>query len=204
MTLPVTYTEAVEGEALRFARDKIAEFKKSNPFSEHSALSGDASRMFFRHMLQIGLGNAVNRMQIVAAAKAGDPDAVDLLRSVLIEAKSRRTELSTELQEYDMWLTTHGAHPRRRSEKRGYVMRDICIALTVAGIVDKFPELPPTGRSPRHRSACAIVGEALIEADAAKGGSKVVHMRRAYETIKTVWGRYKHVMPTVPGWASTW
>ena len=202
MTLPATWQEAQEAEACRFAREKIAHFKEGNPFSEHSALSDDASRAFFRNVLKIGLSTAINRMQIVAAAKAGDPDSVDILRHVLIEAKSRRTELPTEIAEYDIWLTVHGEQRRRRSIKRDYVMRDICIALVVAGVVDKF-KIPPTGSSARHRSACAIVGEALLEADVTKG-CKTVHLRRSYETVKKVWGRYQHVMPTIAGWASSW
>ena len=63
--------------------------------------------------------------------------------------------------------------------------------MTVAAVIDRYG-LDPTGRSPRRKSACAIVAEAL---DAA-------HMALDYETVKTIWRHYRRAMPTVAGWAS--
>ena len=138
ITLPATYQEA---EAEAFAREKFACFKQEgSPWGGHSPLAPEATRVWFRQMLQIGLHGAANRMRIVAGAKAGDADYVALLKGVLLEAKSARRmdQLPTEIIDYDMWITAHGEQRMRRSEKRDYVIRDICVSLVVAALDDKF------------------------------------------------------------------
>ena len=99
-----------------------------------------------------------------------------------------------ELREYDLWLTKHGERRRQRSgrKKKSYILRDLCIAMTVAAVIDRCG-LDPTGRSPRRRSACSIVAEALAAA----------HMAVGYEAVKKIWERYRQAMPIVRGWAST-
>ena len=201
ITLPATYQEA---EAEAFAREKFACFKQEgSPWGGHSPLAPEATRVWFRQMLQIGLHGAANRMRIVAGAKAGDADYVALLKGVLLEAKSARRmdQLPTEIIDYDMWITAHGEQRMRRSEKRDYVIRDICVSLVVAALDDKFG-IRPTGHSARRRSGCEIVGEALFEGGAATAGKR--HRKKSYETVKKIWGKYKNAMPTVPGWAADW
>jgi hypothetical protein len=72
------------------------------------------------------------------------------------------------------------------------VLRDLYVAMVVAAVIDRFG-LKATGRSPRHRSACAVVAEALGD----------VHIERGEKSVEKIWERYGRAMPTVPGWAST-
>jgi hypothetical protein len=183
MKLPATLKEA---EALALARERKARFTEGNPFSEHSALSPEASRAFCADLMKPMLQSAEGRMWLVAAAKAGEPYPVDLLQAVRLECKSRNLEMTTELKEYDLWVTLHGERRRRRSEATSYPVRDICMALTVAEIIDRY-DFKPTGSSARFRSACSIVAEAW---------------GMSYNTVLTVWQRHERHMPTVPGWAS--
>jgi len=71
-------------------------------------------------------------------------------------------------------------------------MRDVSICLVVAAVRDRF-KIKPTGRSVRTRSGCSIVAEALA----------VIHMAVGSKAIETIWKKYGHAMPTVPGWASS-
>jgi hypothetical protein len=177
-SLPATHVEAA---ALEFARAELARFASgTNPWSQDPAMSVEASQAMMRHL-----------MRIIAMAKAGDEDAAEVLRNVLIECKSRRVELPTELAEYDLWQTHHG-WPRRgpARKKKSYVLRDLCIAMTVAAVCDRFPMIRPTGRSARNRSGCQIVAEALAPT-------------MSYHAVKHIWQRYGAAMPTRAGWAST-
>ena len=114
-----------------------------NPWSADPALSakasealvGDLAQTASQMTVQLASQSALARMQIVAAAKAGDPDAIAVLRTLLLECKSKRIEMPTELLEFDMWLTAHGAHHHRHRpgpKKENYLLRDLCIAMTVA------------------------------------------------------------------------
>lgn len=189
-------------------RDMIAGFAQGgNPWSADPALSakasealvGDLAQTASQMTVQLASQSALARMQIVAAAKAGDPDAIAVLRTLLLECKSKRIEMPTELLEFDMWLTAHGAHHHRHRpgpKKKNYLLRDLCIAMTVAAVVDRYGHhgITATGRSPRRpRSACAIVAEALrLEA----------HLNIDYDAVKTIWSHYGQAMRTVAGWAS--
>jgi hypothetical protein len=195
MTNLPTYAKAIEAEALAFAREMIAGFARgSNPWSPDAPLSADASQAFFRHMVRTALQFTPTRMQIIAAAKAGDLDAIEMLRVLLLEYKAIRADMPSDLIEYEMWGLRFGEPHRHRPgrKKKSYILRDLCIARTVAAVIDRYG-LDPTGRSPRRRSACAIVAEALAAA----------HMALGYEAVKTIWERYGQAMPTVAGWAST-
>jgi len=197
-----TYTDAVQAEALAFARQKIAGFARgTNPWSADPAMSADGSEAMFRHMVQQALQFTPTRMHIIEAAKAGDADAIEVLKAVLLDAKSKRCvdDLPTELIDYDMHVTAQSERRHQRSgpKKKSYILRDICIAMTVAALVDRYGHhgITATGTSPRRpRSFCAIVAEALrLEA------GLIVE----YDAVKAIWKRYGHNMPTVSGWAST-
>jgi hypothetical protein len=198
-TLPARYQDAVETEALTFAREQIARYAHgSNPWSDDPALSPKGSEALFDHMRQVAAQltaqlasqSALARMQIIAAAKDGDPDAIEVLRTVLIECKSRRVEMHempTELIEYDMWLTAHGERRQRQRpgpKTKRYVLRDLCIAITVADVVGRYGHhgIKATGRSHRRlRPACSIVAEAVqLEAN----------LVMDYDAVKAIWVRY--------------
>jgi hypothetical protein len=191
--LPATLVEA---EALTFAREWIKNFASgTNPWSEDSPLTAEASRAMIQQLLRnAALGHPINRMSVVAAAKAGDEDADAALRTLLLEHKSRREAMPPDIEEFDMWLTLHGGGLRKRParKKTSNVLRDICVAMTVAAVTDRFG-LKPTGRSARYRSACSIVAEALHDA----------RMERGRKTVEKIWERYGRAMPIIPGWTST-
>ena len=124
-------------------------------------------------------------MHIIEAAKGGDADAIKILRALLLECKATRTDMPSDLIEYDMHVTAYGEPHRHRPgrKKRSYLLRDLCINMTVAAVVDRY-RLDPTGRSPRHKSACAIVAEAV---------------GMDYEAVRKIWQRYGR---NVAGWAN--
>jgi hypothetical protein len=180
--LPATLKEA---EALNFVHEynqalSTPWFTEDNPWSGYSALSPEASRAFCANLMTHMLQSAESRMWLVEAAKAGEAGAVDLLQSALLECKSRKIAMTTELEEYDLWITRHGVRRRRRSEAMNFPVRDIGIAQMVAEIVTRY-DLKPTGRSARFRSACSIVAEAL---------------GMSYEAVVIIWQRHeRHVAP---------
>jgi hypothetical protein len=144
--LPATYADA----ALAFAQQQIVQFRDStNPWSDDSPLTTEASRALMRHFFQAALQHPIPRMYIIEWAKSGEPDAAAALRTLMIEMKSRREELPTELAEYDMWLLLRDGqrHQRPARKKKNNLLRDICIAMTVAVVMDRFG-LDPTGRAP--------------------------------------------------------
>ena len=180
------YADAVQAEALAFARQKIAGYAHgTNPWSEHPAMSPDASHAVFRHILQLALQYTPTRMDIIARAKAGDSDATEMLRALLLECKANRTDMPSDLIEYEMWRLRFGDPYRHRPgrKKKSYLLRDLCINMTVAAVVDRY-RLDPTGRSPRHRSACAIVAEAA---------------GMDYDAVRKIWQRYGR---NVAGWGN--
>jgi hypothetical protein len=155
----------------------------------------------FRHAMQWALQFTPTRMYIIEAAKAGEPDAIEVLRSLLLECKATRAEMPSDLIAYDMHVTAHGERPQQRPgpKKKSNILRDICIAMTVAALVDRYGRhgITATGTSPRRPlSACAIVVEALrLEAHLSVGVD--------FDAVKEIWRRYGHHMPTVSGWASS-
>ena len=186
----------VESEALTFARKFIAEFHHSGgPWSGHSPFSDIESRAFVRRTFaQAALHSAVNRLQLIAMARAGDSDARDVLHALMIEAKSRGEELPVELEGYNMEVL-HGGMGHRSPDgpkKKNKLTRHMFIALTVAAVIDRFPQLDPTGRSIDRQSACSIVAEALQE----------IKLRLGYKAVESIWNRYRNAMPTVPGWTT--
>jgi hypothetical protein len=189
--LPVTL---VETDALAFARKFIAEFHYSGgPWSGHSPFSDIESRAFIRQTLQQMLWLASSRLQLIALARAGDADADTVLRMAIVEARSRRAELPTELENYNMEVLADGIGHQSPAiaKKKNRLTRHVFIALTVAAVVDRFG-LPATGRSLRRRSACSIVADALEE----------IGLRLGYKAVEKIWNKYKNAMPTVPGWTS--
>jgi hypothetical protein len=183
-------------EALQYARRWIAYFRDSGtPWSESSALTTDASRAVLRHLLQ----NAANlhpahRLDIIATARAGNPDADAVVRMLILDANNNNQPLPVELFAYQMEIVNSGRHKQRPARKRkNNMLRNIIITLTVGAVCETFG-LQPTGRSARHRSACSIVAEALRRA----------HIAMSEEAIVSVWKDYRGVVPTVPGWPSSW
>jgi hypothetical protein len=186
--LPVTFEEA---SALSFARDDMVCLHQKggevgSPFQEAE------SRAFMARVYRAHLMTAEGRMLIIAAARVGDEFSRDVLRSLIREEKSggRYEQMPLEVRAYDMELGDDRPPGVQGPDARNEFMRNVCIASTVAAVIDRFG-LKPTGSSARRRSACSIVAEAL----------EVVQMKREAKTVEAIWKRYRGGMPTVPGWS---
>jgi hypothetical protein len=180
--LPATLDEA---EALDLVRKFFARFSGVERLAQHPNASMAA---FALYMSALRHQPVEIRRLLVMLAKDGHPEAIDLLRLLLMECESRNIEPTLELKEYRMWLIEQGGPVRRRrSEADAYVLRDImCIVIPVALILDRFPKIKATGNSPRRRNACEMVGEVL---------------GMSYDNVRDIYGRYKKFAPTAPGWS---
>jgi hypothetical protein len=201
--LPVPMTKlpvpSVESQALAFARKFVAGLRDSGgPWSGHSLFSEVESRAFVRQIFEGAARRAVGRLNVIALARAGDVDAIDVLHRLIIEAKSRGEVLPVEIQAYEMEVleqTRHGGISQQSPgpKKKNKLVPHMFIALAVASVIDRFG-LPATGRSLRRRSACSIVAEAMSEIGLALG----------HKAVENIWNKYRGGMPTVPGWSSAW
>jgi hypothetical protein len=194
--LPVA-TTPVEAEALAYARRLIARFHADGtPWGPMSPLEVPGNRAFIRHVIRPGLFvSAVTRMILVGAARAGDEDAILVLRDYILEAKSRRQELPAEIHAYDMELTLHGGSSRRPPpgpKRKNKFYRNIIICMVTSAVAGRFG-LAPTGRQDRRRrSAASIVAEALVSEAQISIGEK---------GVERLWGEIGRNMPTGPVWA---
>jgi hypothetical protein len=200
MPLPASYELAIEPEAIRFAREHLAQYYgiRDNPWGTDDPLvSAGAGHAFFRQLLSpsVWLQTVELRMMVVALAKSGVEEAADTLRHVANEFDSRGEKLPTELLNYgmevrlrrsDRWPKTSGPN------KLDNMMRDLVRALTVAALFDRF-HLLPRGKSGRTVSGCSVVAKAESSA----------HYHVKPRAIEKAWERFgAAIMPTVPGWAS--
>jgi hypothetical protein len=103
----------------------------------------EARRQMQNHILERLLkGQAMSRMQVIEAARAGNPDAEYALRVLAVELMSRREEMPTELLEFLMSITHPGWQPppRKRSVTEEY-MRQIGTACLIDRAKMEWPEL---------------------------------------------------------------
>jgi hypothetical protein len=154
-----------------------------SPWGDAPFTSPETTKNFFSNFLKKVLLTVEGRYQLIAVAKAGYGPAIDVLRRVLMEHKSRgvlAAPLPIELAEYDLWLTVNG-EPRRERDagKLRHFTRDIVIALAVGGVLYHFPQIKLQGRSTRTKSADCLVAEALRKFGLGRSARQV---RRAYES----------------------
>jgi hypothetical protein len=184
-TLPATLVEA---DAVQFARDFIRLLHHSGD----SPFSSEAVSNLVQPILTGMLHSADGRFGVIDLARAGDPDAIAILKDLALELRSRHAMVPDEL---DNWISEQLRNPTKPKREGGpkritKLPRDIGVAVVVAALVDRFG-LKPTGRSPHRRSACAVVADALSEIGQAIG----------YKAVETIWQRYGRAMPTQPGWS---
>jgi len=179
--LPAT----IEAEALAFARSKIAQFR------DGSMLMAEASREFVRHVMRrAALLHPLHMMTLIDFARAGEPDADIVLRTLAIEIVDRGEPLPTTLGAYIMETIRGRVRQRPARKRKNNLLRDILIVAIIDEVSSRFG-LMPTGRSPQRRSACSIVAEALHEA----------HMQLGYKDIESIWNRLGRAVAGVLGWA---
>ncbi len=190
----------IEEEALAYAQEMLNRYHGGgNPWSPASPLTAEAGRATMRHLYrQAALLHPITRMNVIVAARNGDTAARDVLNTLIIEMKSDRRALPTELENYTMEVLAGGLHQPPGPRRKDKLLRDLVIALVVAAVCDRY-QLAPTrntasrGRPAARRSACSIVAEAL-------GGVRVPLGEKA---VEAVWARLGIAMPTVRGWASS-
>jgi hypothetical protein len=200
MALPATYDEAIEAEVKRFARMALDWFHnlEGNPWSADPILSAEAGHAWLRDLLPRLLGTAFGRMGVIELAKNGYAEAADVLKHFVIELRSNCHELPVELEAYEMEVRARSSDrwPKRPGpNKLDTIVRDLCLMIVVAAVLDRYPHLKATQTSPRNLSACAVVAEAMF-------GKQ--WRGRAYNTIKQIWRRRQGAAPTVPGWSHSW
>jgi hypothetical protein len=193
----------VEAEALAIAVQWFRYWREwrdaGDPLTEHSPLTADAGRAWARHILRIGAAGPVSsRLQLVAYARQGDPDAQAVVLQCILELQSRGEPLPTEFAAYNMDLAAGLLRSQQKSgpKKKDRMTRDWFVALAVALLLDRFGPagLMPTrnsrqrGRPSPRRSACAL---------AAEGYGSMTE-----KAVEKIWTRLRGGMPTVPGWSS--
>jgi hypothetical protein len=182
--LPATSDVA---DMVAFARDWLRRHS-GNPWSDHPCSSAEAGRAFWQHVLW----HAVYRLRIIAMARAGDTDADQVLRTLIIEMQSRGETLPTELTNFTMEVLHGGLHQPPGPKRKDRILRDVTIAMAVAAVVDQFGLAPyrSSYRRPASTqlSACAVVAAA---------------QNKSEKAVETIWRRFGGAMPTVPGWAAS-
>jgi hypothetical protein len=110
---------------------------------------------------------AISRMRVIAAAKAGDQDAEAVLRELIVEIISRKAEMPTELEEYNMWIMAGFSPVNSGGRDVGnYWHRDIGIAVLAGLAQQQWPSEPKTRshhskRNDRGLSICLLISRAL-------------------------------------------
>jgi hypothetical protein len=194
MILPTTTKPS---EELIYARRWVAYFRETGtPWSDESALTPDASRAVLRHLLHNAAEmHPMHRLDIIARARAGDRDADNVLRAMILEADKQNQPLPSELFAYRMEIVNSNRNPQPPArKKKNNMLRNIVITLTVGALCDHFGLQPTGGHSARQRSACSFVAEALGEASIQMGD----------KAIEAVWAEWRGMLPVVPGWSASW
>lgn len=172
----------------------------SSPWSSELALSPQAGRGFFRDVLARSVRSPyVNlRLQVLAAARAGDDDAIFVVNHFINDMKSLGVQLPTEFAAYSMDVVAGLVRPRGPKAKELFA-KNIVIANTVAALIDRFG-IPYSrkrkgrdGRPSARRSGSAIVSAALKEAT---GGQLDV----GEKMVEHIYEKLRGGMPTEPGW----
>jgi hypothetical protein len=199
MPLPATYGQAVEHEAIHFARGHLDCYYGAcgNPWGTSDPLvSAGAGHAWFRSIIPLLLGTPIGRCGLIELAQRGWVEAADALRRLEIELRSQGRDLPKEIEGFSIQVRARGSDrwPKQPGpNKLNNLMRDLIVALTVAAVVDRF-RLLPTQQSSRTISACSVVAKAMSGANR--------HGRVKAKAVEKIWQRYGNAMPTVPGWAS--
>jgi hypothetical protein len=183
MTLPA---RSIEAEAVDFARDWLRRHS-GNPWSDHPNRTADASRAFWRQLLwRAARQHPVYRLQIIAMARAGDADADEAIRTLIIEMQSRGDPMPAELVAFTMEVLHGGLHQPPGPKRKDRILRDVNLAMAVAAVIDQYGLSPYRRAASRRTSACAVVAAAD---------------NRGEKAVESIWRRYGGAMPTIPGWS---
>ena len=186
INLPTTYTEAVEAEALAFAREYVARSREGNFLDlGYPLLHPEVSKAFAQRMIRMALCDADIMLQIIDAAYLGWRDGRDALDNLILDLINAHQPLPSFLAEYNARRLKGTLPPRLRGgQKSSNILQDMFIVTLIMELIERFEMLPhrrQTGRK-RKPSYCSIVNAAMTEAGLHRGGERA---------IEAVWDRYK-------------
>jgi hypothetical protein len=176
-----------------------------SPWSSESMLTSAAGIGHWRDTLRRAIRfSLTNRLQVLAIARGGDADAIDVANELINELKSKRVPLPTELEGFSMDVHAGLVVARAPSGplRKHRFVRNMMIALTVAAIMDKYglahsrrrKSRSGTGRPSKWRSASAITADALRKVSNGKIDLGEAAVERIYEKMASA----------MPGAGSGW
>jgi hypothetical protein len=192
MTLPATFNEALEVQALAFARAWITQ--NSGPLG---IFHPDAEIVYGKQMMKRAAQyHPFFADDIVYFAEKGSEQADLALRELIAEYTDRREPLTAVLAAYNIRLLNPSMRKKPGQKKAGHFVRDIGIVLMVKELTREF-HLSPNVKTlsgnridgaPGRPTACSIAAAALTEAG--------IGVAMGFKNVERVWHRY---LPIVSG-----
>jgi hypothetical protein len=189
MTLPVTYHEVIEAEALGFARQWIAQMCEGDFLNLGCApLHPDAGRRLLRRLIKhYALHDAPSMLQIVEIADQWD-EADIALRELIQEFHNQYQPLPAYLVTYNDRIIAGYTPIRPRGRKKAsHFLQDFVLAYLIVELHERFG-LKPTryrwGKKGRL-SACSIIATAAAESGLHRGSEA---------SIEKIWQRFEPIV----------
>lgn len=173
MTLPATFNEALESEALAFARDWIARAREpGGPL--HPAADVVASMKYF------AATNAFAADEILYLAQHGCPEADAALRQMISENREWVGGVGEVLHAYNVRIIRLPPRPPETRLAANFV-RDMTLVLLMVGLMDRFGLALNHNPGVKRPTASTVAAAALTDAG-------VVSMN--HKGTEKVWRRY--------------
>jgi len=195
MKLPAYY-EALEAEALAFARECLAASQEDGDFLGLGCgpLDPEAGRRFVRRMMARWTSYADDTAMfwLVEVALAGWQDAIVVVNGLIDAHVNRHEPLPSYLAYYDTKIRAGYRAPKPRGRKiSADFMQDVVLMTLMMELVARFGlqiSRKQIGRK-RQPSACSIVATAATEIGLHRGDE---------EGMRNIWREYEPRL--VPGW----
>ena len=144
INLPTTYTEAVEAEALAFAREYVARSREGNFLDlGYPLLHPEVSKAFAQRMIRMALCDADIMLQIIDAAYLGWRDGRDALDNLILDLINAHQPLPSFLAEYNARRLKGTLPPRLRGgQKSSNILQDMFIVTLIMELIERFEMLP--------------------------------------------------------------
>jgi hypothetical protein len=188
-SLPATTDEI---DALKRARDFLSEARRANFLELGDPFSNDAQQALVRRMLRnLADFHPRNAARVLSFAMAGVQQADEALKDLIAERQARGEPLWPALATYGDILANEGSRPYRRPEGRQMFspLANFVVVCLIIDLKKHFGHLPLHHSTKRHRSICALTGQALTEVGLNRGSE---------EAIWKIWRDYGP--PVVPGY----